>query len=226
MLFKKRASKSIALALVGIMADIPFLNSVSAMENLDYSKSSFLNEESKKDFANLNLDNEKVSILKSLMNKGVFKEFDFNERGVLSLKNNIESISLTYKLSTDETYVINSIIDESSNINFKDDNRIYNMNTWLHVKNWKIYFTYNDIVSFLLAAAQVGPAALAAALVGISSILGTAGPVISTIMSILGVASLSNLYYLIIQANVKKRGIYIGIDWSNGFPNYTQGLWR
>ena len=50
----------------------------------------------------------------------------------------------------------------------------------IHVKNWKVYFTYNDVMATLFAAAQVGPAAITAALTALGSAYPGVGTAIGT----------------------------------------------
>lgn len=79
---------------------------------------------------------------------------------------------------------------------------------------------------YFSAAAAIGPEALMLAVDGVLTMLGgPAGAVASVILDIVGIASITNLCYLIIQSAYYGKGIYIGIDWNGPFPNYTQGMW-
>ncbi|WP_155973131.1 hypothetical protein [Paenibacillus sp. Leaf72] len=50
--------------------------------------------------------------------------------------------------------------------------------------------------------------------------------ILITTSAIIGIGTLTNLCYLIIQAKVnKKNGVYIGLNWDGFFPNYSQGTW-
>ncbi|TQR19710.1 hypothetical protein [Psychrobacillus vulpis] len=94
------------------------------------------------------------------------------------------------------------------------------------VKDWKVYFTLDEVKMYFFVAASTGPVALAAALNSVVFLLG--GPVattISLVLTIIGTATLVNLCYLITQAVVLKKGVYIGITWNGAFPNYAQGTW-
>lgn len=85
-----------------------------------------------------------------------------------------------------------------------------------------MYFTYDDVATYLSAAAAIGPAAVTAAL---SALASTVGPVGTVIGGILGYVVSADLCYLVIQAGALQKGIYIGVDWNGPFPVYTQGLW-
>ncbi|MCA1031172.1 hypothetical protein LCL95_09070 [Bacillus timonensis] len=93
------------------------------------------------------------------------------------------------------------------------------------VKNWKVYFTHGEVRMYF-AAAAAGPVALGAALNSVAFLLGgPVGSTISLVLTIIGTATLVNLCYLILQAEIRKQGIYIGVNWNGPFPNYTQGTW-
>lgn len=95
---------------------------------------------------------------------------------------------------------------------------------YVHVSDWKVYFTYNDVQLFLLAAAQVGPAAMTAALTALSTMV---SPGVGTVIGIVvGIVGAADLCYLVIQSQFRGQGIYIGIDWNGIFPNYAQGYWK
>lgn len=94
------------------------------------------------------------------------------------------------------------------------------------VKNWKVYFTNAEVRMYFAAAAAAGPATLGAALNSVAFLLGgPVGSTISLVLTIIGTTTLINLSYLILQAEIRKQGIYIGINWNGPFPNYTQGTW-
>ena len=97
----------------------------------------------------------------------------------------------------------------------------------IYVRNWIIYFTYDDINAFLFAAASAGPVALALELEAIATMLGGAvGTIIMTILNIVGGIGLGALCYKIMQAEFNHQGIYIGIEWNHGFPNIVSGFWE
>ncbi|MEK3978887.1 hypothetical protein MKY37_07270 [Psychrobacillus sp. FSL K6-2836] len=83
------------------------------------------------------------------------------------------------------------------------------VNLMATVKDWKVYFSLDEVEMYFFAAAATGPVATT----------------ISLVLTIIGTATLVNLCYLITQAVVQKKGIYIGISWNGAFPNYAQGTW-
>ena len=92
----------------------------------------------------------------------------------------------------------------------------------IHVKNWKVYFTYNDVMATLFAAAQVGPAAITAALTALGSAYPGVGTVIGAAIGLFGGGT---IVYWVLQAAANKQGFYIGIDWNGAFPNPAIGTW-
>ena len=176
----------------------------------------------------LNLDDEKMNVFVELMNAGVFGEFKLNGK-TLELKSSLETIKGKYNLNNKEVEALKTIQTQAKaieNMDIKNIDLNKNTDSRLHVSNWKVYFTNHDVNKFLFAAASIGPAALMAAIVSLSSMVaGPVGTVISAVLSVLGAASLSRLCYLVIQANTLGKGVYIGVTWNGPFPNYTDGLW-
>lgn len=98
--------------------------------------------------------------------------------------------------------------------------------TRVFLEDGKVYFDNADIHALLLGAASLGPEALYAAIVGISTLVGgPVGTAVSGILGFLGAASLGYLCYLIIQAAANGQGIYIGIEMNGIFPNIVSGTW-
>lgn len=96
----------------------------------------------------------------------------------------------------------------------------------MYVDDGKIYFSYDDVVCFLSSAAQVGPAAIYGALVGLGTIsLGPAGTAIVGTLGILGAPSLLGFTYQVIQATINREGVYIGVEMNGMFPNIVSGTW-
>lgn len=96
----------------------------------------------------------------------------------------------------------------------------------IFVEDGKIWFTYDDVMAFLFAAASIGPEALYAAMLGLSSI--SVGPVVTAIIAVvgaLGAPSLINFCYNIIQAATYGQGVYIGIEMNGIFPNIVSSTW-
>ena len=98
--------------------------------------------------------------------------------------------------------------------------------TRMFVEDGKVWFTYDDVMSFLFAAASVGPSAMYAALVALGSVsLGPVGSAIATILGILGAPSLASFCYQVIQAVANQQGVYIGVEMNGIFPNIVCGTW-
>ena len=68
MSFKKRATKSIALALVGVTLAIPYSGAVSAMEKGAVTKGIEISSDFKMNFLN-ELENEKTNIIMPIINE-------------------------------------------------------------------------------------------------------------------------------------------------------------
>lgn len=129
--------------------------------------------------------------------------------------------SLNSSISTQEDREVSTA---SSSLSTSSDNSIIVSD--IFVSDWKVYFTESDVQTFLLVAAEVGPAAMDVALDGVATLVGgPVGTVISVILDIVGAASMTNLCYLVIQATYLNEGVYVGIQWNGPFPNYTEGLW-
>lgn len=130
----------------------------------------------------------------------------------------VNAKGLTRELSNDD-FVTSGVADFSKGI---PENTVSPTAT---VENWKIYFTHGEVRMYFFAAAAAGPVAMAGALDAVAFLLG--GPVggtIAVILTVIGTATLVNICYLVLQAEVKKKGIYIGVTWNGLFPDYTQGL--
>ncbi len=54
---------------------------------------------------------------------------------------------------------------------------------------------------------------------------GPAGTIITTVLDVLGMASLGRFCYVITQAEFAHEGVYIGIEWNHGFPNIVFDVW-
>lgn len=173
-------------------------------------------------------NNSYINEIKELMNVGVFNEFAI-KNNKLTLKDNVQIIQKRYNLNDNQLQLITGIIEQAPKLvdeNIGSQLIEGTITSRVHVSNWKVYFTNNEVNEFFFAAASIGPASLYAAIVSVSTaIAGPAGTVLSTVASILGAASLSRLCYLILQANKLKKGIYIGVQWNGKFPNHTDGLW-
>lgn len=96
----------------------------------------------------------------------------------------------------------------------------------MFVEDGKIWFTYDDVMAFLFAAASVGPSAMYAALVALGSVsLGPVGTAIAAIVGVIGAPSLASFCYQVIQAVANQQGVYIGVEMNGIFPNIVSGTW-
>ncbi len=151
----------------------------------------------------------------------VYDVFELDSEGVLFLTASLDEIQERAEFTDAEMLRFNEMLD------FNKENPAIGVEsiplTRLHVEDWKVYFTYDDVVMYLSAAAAIGPAAITAAL---SALATTAAPGVGTVIAaIVGYVVSADLCYLVLQAAVNQQGIYIGLDWNGIFPNYTQGTW-
>lgn len=96
----------------------------------------------------------------------------------------------------------------------------------MFVKDWKIWFTYDDVMRILVPAATMGADSLYAAIVALSTAIGgVVGGGLATALGIVGVPSLGYLCYLALQAGVNHQGVYIGVEMNGAFPIIDCGTW-
>lgn len=96
----------------------------------------------------------------------------------------------------------------------------------MFVQDWKIWFTYDDVMRILVPAEMMGPEALCTAIVALSTAIGcVVGGTLSGILSAIGVPSLGAICYMVIQASANHQGVYIGLEMNNVFPNVVFGTW-
>lgn len=96
----------------------------------------------------------------------------------------------------------------------------------LHFSKGIIYFNRGDVEQTLNWAASLGPAAMYGVLVGISSGLGPAGTLASSVLGVIGLPSLASFCYVVLQAVANKQGVYLGLTFNGGFPNIQFGYWK
>lgn len=195
----------------------------------------------------LELDDRTENFLKEFTTSGIMEELSVDNVGnMILLNDNVNYLKNKYNISVEFLKLLNAVIDDANAKGLTKGLTSENLGSFptpgitgitkefpgdtvspmVEVKDWKVYFTLDEVKMYFFAAASTGPVALAAALDSVAFLLG--GPVSATIaivLSIIGAATLVNLCYLITQAVVLKKGIYIGITWNGAFPNYTQGTW-
>ena len=175
------------------------------------------------------LSKEDLDFIKDM--EKIYPYFDFDAKGNLILTKSIDELKNEYGF--DEVFisrlsaVLNSDLSRQISKSFNETSSISKESLKpalrrIHVKNWKVYFTYDDVMATLFAAAQVGPAAITAALTA----LGSAYPGVGTVLgAALGLFGGGTRVYWVLQAAANKQGLYIGIDWNGSFPNPAIGTW-
>ncbi len=144
-------------------------------------------------------------------------EYDFTQSDLLRLEK-------MYSFAEENIISNNDVIESINNLSLTDGTNLNGtkITPMVHVSNWKIYFTYDDVMGSLFAAAQIGPAAIIAALSAVGSAVPGAGTVVGAVIGLIGA---STIIYFVFQAAALEKGLYIGIDWNGPFPNPAIGLW-
>lgn len=104
----------------------------------------------------------------------IFAEFQLDNENKLSLSITDEVLMSDYSFTASDVARLNEMFSYQHNAVENEGNPPM---TRLHVSDWKIYFDLGDVHAFLFAAAQVGPAAITAAL----SALGSVYPGVGTV---------------------------------------------
>lgn len=174
------------------------------------------------------LSEEDLNFFKEM--EKIYPYFDFDSEGNLILTKSIDELKDKYGF--DEAFVsrldtvlnsrLSKQISRSISETSIENNGLNPELRRIHVKNWKVYFTYNDVMATLFAAAQVGPAAITAALTALGSAYPGVGTVIGAAIGLFGGGT---IVYWVLQAAANKQGFYIGIDWNGSFPNPAIGTW-
>lgn len=162
---------------------------------------------------------------KEFMNKFAkgYELFTFDDKGKLYVEATDQEILEVTGFNQSELIRFHDIVNLGNQFTATDKAENELITPYVHVSDWKVYFTYYDVQMYLFAAAQIGPAAITAALTALSTIVSPGvGTVIGVVVGIVGAA---DLCYLVIQSQIRGQGIYIGIDWNGIFPNYAQGYW-
>lgn len=207
MSFKKRATKSIALALVGITGATPLFNSIYAFEQSNLTNSMENKIENQLIEEEIKINNSDIQELNDLMDTGVFSEFDLDKNDNLILNKSIDQLVTEYKLSAEQVSIINLILNPSS---------INNVESKLSFK-WegnavRVTLTSNDVVAFFSSAAMIGPAAIKAALIGLGTVVGgPMGAAIASAIALLSTKHIISFGSVVLAATSKNRGMYIKI---------------
>lgn len=173
------------------------------------------------------LSSQKLQFMKKLQSSGLLKEFTFSD-DKLTLNSPLSALQEKYHLSDAEIQMVQSMFkfDQQRRANSASSKHQNSADPQLSANGTIVYFTQNDMFAFLLTAASVGPEGMAVALTAVATLIGgPVGTAIGVILGIIGIASLSNFCYLVLQAKLDGTGVYMGIAWTP-WPNYTQGEWR
>lgn len=168
------------------------------------------------------LTKDDLEFMKKL--QSIYPYFAIDNNGKLYLT--VEINELQSKFQLDEQFIqkLNDILQSPiSNNNLHSYSSGSNLGLRrVFVKNWKIYFSYEEVESLFVAAANAGPAAMTATFAAIGIMYPVFGSVVGTIIGIVGGGTLC---YHVLQAAARRQGLYVGVDWNGPFPIPTLGNW-
>lgn len=168
------------------------------------------------------LTKDDLEFMKKL--QSIYPYFAIDNNGKLYLT--VEINELQSKFQLDEQFIqkLNDILQSPiSNNNLHSYSSGSNLGLIrVFVKNWKIYFSYEEVESLFVAAANAGPAAMTATFAAIGIMYPVFGSVVGTIVGIVGGGTLC---YHVLQAAARRQGLYVGVDWNGPFPIPTLGNW-
>ncbi len=158
----------------------------------------------------------------------IYNKFSIDGTGYLELSLSNQELKEKYDFTDQEVEKINDSIDfqhqQKNKYQKFENDEIPTITPYLHVSDWKVYFTYDDLVMYLSSAIQAGAPAVIATLASMGTI--TASPGVGTVLgTIAGLYSAGTVIYEVTQALANKQGWYIGVDWNGAFPNPTTGFW-
>ncbi len=168
------------------------------------------------------LTKDDLEFMKKL--QSIYPYFAIDNNGKLYLT--LEINELKNKFQLDEQFIqkLNDILQYSiSNNNLQS----YSIGSNLELrrvfaKNWKIYFSYEEVESLFVAAANAGPAAMTATFAAIGIMYPGFGSILGTAVGLWGGAAIC---YWVLQAAARRQGLYIGVDWNGPFPIPAIGTW-
>lgn len=168
------------------------------------------------------LTKDDLEFMKKL--QSIYPYFAIDNNGKLYLT--VEINELQSKFQLDEQFIqkLNDILQSPiSNNNLHSYSSGSNLGLRrVFVKNWKIYFSYEEVESLFVAAANAGPAAMTATFAAIGIMYPVFGSVVGTTVGIVGGGTLC---YHVLQAAARRQGLYVGVDWNGPFPIPTLGNW-
>ena len=168
------------------------------------------------------LTKDDLEFMKKL--QSIYPYFAIDNNGKLYLT--VEINELQSKFQLDEQFIqkLNDILQSPiSNNNLHSYSSGSNLGLRrVFVKNWKIYFSYEEVESLFVAAANAGPAAMTATFAAIGIMYPVFGSVVGTIVGIVGGGTIC---YHVLQVAARRQGLYVGVDWNGPFPIPTLGNW-
>ncbi len=174
------------------------------------------------------LSDEQVQLFQKITLVSDYYFFDKNNKIQISLSG--DQLMTEFGFSKQEVrFLHRNVLNKqvySSNHDLADNNPITPL---VHISGGALYISYDDLVADvaagLVVAASAGPAAMAAALTSLGSIVGgPVGTVIGVILSLAAAPSLIELCGRILWAIATGRGIYIKPVWS--YPPLELGYCR
>lgn len=157
----------------------------------------------------------------------IFPYFIFDEVGNLVLELSEDELIQVYNFNEEDIKYLNQAMGLAADLGpvtleTKMNNSI---DSKIHFNDWKVYFTYDDMVAILLTAATAGPAAVYFALVGLGSLLGPVGTALVAAVGVLGIPSLLDFCETILEASIKRKGVWLGVEINFIIPRITCGTW-
>lgn len=152
----------------------------------------------------------------------VYDAFAFDEAGNLVVTADLSQIQDRAGFTDTELLLFQETVSYANTNN--ENISIPGNNSRMHVSDWKVYFTYDEVMSLFFAAATIGPAALTAAISALStSVGGLAGTILGAAIGFLVSA---DMCYLVLRAASTYKGIYIGFNVDeDGFWHFDQNTW-
>ncbi|MDK6804521.1 hypothetical protein [Aerococcus sp. UMB7834] len=224
-MFKKKLS--VITSILAISLPI-FINVPVSVRAIEQNEQVGLQQESNQKYSiSDHITNEDKKFMEKY--SATYSQFELDSEGKLLLGLTDDQLINDYNFSNSEVEKIHEIInyqhtnvDNAKNMTSNGDTSI--VTPYLHVSDWKVYFTYDDLVMYVSSAAQIGPQAIVAALAGLGSVVATPG-VGTVIGTAIGLFSAGTIAYQVTQALANQQGWYIGVTWNGAFPNPDSGTW-
>lgn len=157
----------------------------------------------------------------------IYSEFHLNENNELVLLKSASDLKSEYGLNNQDIEKISEMISfqkENSKIKQSSESQDNMISPMLHVSDWKVYFTNNDLKMYLSSAVQAGAPAVVAALAALGTTVATPG--VGTVIGVaIGLYGASTIMYQVTQALANGQGWYLGVSWNGIFPNPDSGTW-